>query len=147
MEPCFTSGCEIILTSITYRPAPPGGSDDEERTKKGCCHGGLPWWFVFVGWFLVAATGVVTSYFTMLYGLKFGKERSISWLVSMVVSFFQSVLITQPIKVRKNRSFQVFFFYNQKYIFLCTRSQVDSSVPPNTGALLCCIFRPCYKES
>ncbi|XP_024919509.1 polycystic kidney disease protein 1-like 2 [Cynoglossus semilaevis] len=81
------------------KPAPPGGSDDEERAKKGCCHGGLPWWFVFVGWFLVAATGAVTSYFTMLYGLKFGKERSISWLVSMVVSFFQSVLITQPIKV------------------------------------------------
>ncbi|KAI3355890.1 hypothetical protein L3Q82_004434 [Scortum barcoo] len=35
----------------------------------------------------------------MLYGLKFGKERSISWLISMVVSFFQSNLIIQPLKV------------------------------------------------
>ncbi|KAK5861396.1 hypothetical protein PBY51_022796 [Eleginops maclovinus] len=35
----------------------------------------------------------------MLYGLKFGKERSASWLVSMIVSFFQSILVIQPLKV------------------------------------------------
>ncbi|XP_072309146.1 polycystin-1-like protein 2 [Eucyclogobius newberryi] len=35
----------------------------------------------------------------MLYGLKFGKEKSISWLVSMSVSFFQSLLLIQPLKV------------------------------------------------
>uniref|UniRef100_A0A7N6A255 Polycystic kidney disease 1 like 2a n=1 Tax=Anabas testudineus TaxID=64144 RepID=A0A7N6A255_ANATE len=67
--------------------------------KKQCCHGGLPWWFIFVGWLLVIATSFVAGFFTMLYGLKFGKPRSISWLVSMIVSFFQSVLIIQPLKV------------------------------------------------
>uniref|UniRef100_A0A669C1R8 Polycystic kidney disease 1 like 2a n=1 Tax=Oreochromis niloticus TaxID=8128 RepID=A0A669C1R8_ORENI len=67
---------------------------------------GLPWWFIFVGWLLVIATSVVSGYFTMLYGLKFGKPRSISWLVSMVISFFQSVLLIQPLKVL---CFAIFF--------------------------------------
>ncbi|CAJ1078835.1 polycystic kidney disease protein 1-like 2 [Xyrichtys novacula] len=74
-------------------------SDEKQKKKSRCCHGGLPWWFVFVGWLLVISTSVVSGYFTMLYGLKFGKDRSVSWLVSMVISFFQSVLVIQPLKV------------------------------------------------
>ncbi|KAM7407743.1 hypothetical protein PAMA_003475 [Pampus argenteus] len=76
-----------------------GGGDDGNQKKRQCCHGGLPWWFIFVGWLLVIATSCVAGYFTMLYGLKYGKERSISWLISMIVSFFQSILVIQPLKV------------------------------------------------
>ncbi|XP_062287305.1 polycystin-1-like protein 2 [Scomber scombrus] len=72
---------------------------DGNQKKKICCHGGLPWWFIFVGWLLVIATSFVAGYFTMLYGLKFGKQRSISWLISMIISFFQSILVIQPLKV------------------------------------------------
>ncbi|CAF91610.1 unnamed protein product, partial [Tetraodon nigroviridis] len=72
---------------------------DEGGCKTNCCRGGFPWWFIFFGWLLVIATSVVAGYFTMIYGLKFGKERSISWLISMIVSFFQSILIIQPLKV------------------------------------------------
>uniref|UniRef100_A0A8D0GTB2 Polycystin 1 like 2/pseudo n=1 Tax=Sphenodon punctatus TaxID=8508 RepID=A0A8D0GTB2_SPHPU len=60
---------------------------------------GLPWWFVFIGWFLVAATSGVSGFFTMLYGLHYGKENSIKWLISMAISFFESLFITQPLKV------------------------------------------------
>ncbi|KAM6978376.1 polycystin-1-like protein 2 [Tautogolabrus adspersus] len=74
-------------------------SEESQKKKKVCCHGGLPWWFIFIGWLLVIGTSVVAGYFTMLYGLKFGKERSVSWLVSQIVSFFQSVLVIQPLKV------------------------------------------------
>ncbi|KAF7660849.1 hypothetical protein LDENG_00274430 [Lucifuga dentata] len=42
----------------------------------------------------------------MLYGLKFGKERSINWLVSLVISFFQSLFVIQPLKVL---CFAIFF--------------------------------------
>lgn len=55
------------------------------------------------------ATSVIAGYFTMIYGLKFGKKRSISWLISMVVSFFQSILIIQPLKVQWRKE-----FYTQK---------------------------------
>ncbi|XP_069389608.1 polycystin-1-like protein 2 [Paralichthys olivaceus] len=96
-----------LLTSSSVSPDKLGqnklsladSTNDDGQKKKGCCHGGLPWWFIFVTWLLVVATSFVAGYFTMLYGLKFGKERSISWLVSMIVSFFQSILITQPLKV------------------------------------------------
>lgn len=35
----------------------------------------------------------------MLYGFEFGKEKSEKWLTSMLVSFFQSVVVIQPFKV------------------------------------------------
>ncbi|XP_067104833.1 polycystin-1-like protein 2 [Osmerus mordax] len=84
----------------------PAESLDEDTSKRKCCSGGLPWWFVFVGWILVVATSGVSGFFTMIYGLHYGKERSVSWLISMVVSFFESLLITQPLKVL---GFAVFF--------------------------------------
>ncbi|XP_040185090.1 polycystic kidney disease protein 1-like 2 [Rana temporaria] len=69
-----------------------------EDKKKNSAKG-LPWWFVFIGWFLVAATSGVSGFFTMLYGLHYGKDSSIKWLISMAISFFESLFITQPLKV------------------------------------------------
>ncbi|NWT18612.1 PK1L2 protein, partial [Vireo altiloquus] len=74
----------------------PNLSNDD---KKSFSHRGLPWWFVFIAWFLVAATSGVSGFFTMLYGLHYGKENSIKWLISMVISFLESLFITQPLKV------------------------------------------------
>nr|XP_057945528.1 polycystin-1-like protein 2 isoform X3 [Doryrhamphus excisus] len=79
-------------------PSPEEIGENGAGAKK-CCAGGLPWWFVFVGWILVIATSGVSGYFTMMYGLTYGKDRSISWLISMSVSFFESLFITQPLKV------------------------------------------------
>ncbi|XP_054627000.1 polycystic kidney disease protein 1-like 2 [Dunckerocampus dactyliophorus] len=79
-------------------PSPEERGENGAGAKK-CCPGGLPWWFVFVGWILVIATSGVSGYFTMMYGLTYGKDRSISWLISMLVSFFESLFITQPLKV------------------------------------------------
>ncbi|XP_037646091.1 polycystic kidney disease protein 1-like 2 [Sebastes umbrosus] len=99
-EQLFISSC-VNPDELTQKKLSPADSTDGDgsQKKRACCHGGLPWWFIFVGWLLVIASSFVAGYFTMLYGLKFGKERSVSWLVSMIVSFFQSVLIIQPLKV------------------------------------------------
>ncbi|XP_067853685.1 polycystin-1-like protein 2 [Heptranchias perlo] len=87
----------LCSSSVSERFSPtPSISGD---SKKGHCSKGLPWWFVFIGWVLVAATSGVSAFFTMLYGLHYGKDRSIKWLISMAISFFESVLITQPLKV------------------------------------------------
>ncbi|KAM6064195.1 polycystin-1-like protein 2 [Theristicus caerulescens] len=67
--------------------------------KKSSSSKGLPWWFVFIAWFLVAATSGVSGFFTMLYGLHYGKENSVKWLISMAISFLESLFITQPLKV------------------------------------------------
>lgn len=96
---------EPHLSSASSADHPSRSPSPEDSTEGGgagkkCCQGGLPWWFVFIGWLLVVATSGVSAFFTMLYGLKYGKERSVSWLISMVVSFFESLFITQPLKVR-----------------------------------------------
>lgn len=99
-------GMKALLESHSSSLAggPLDGSTSSEDSINGdsgrkCCRGGLPWWFVFVGWILVIATSGVSGYFTMMYGLTYGRDRSISWLISMVVSFFESLFITQPLKV------------------------------------------------
>ncbi|KAM6177463.1 polycystin-1-like protein 2 [Erethizon dorsatum] len=60
---------------------------------------GLPWWCALVGWLLVAATSGTAAFFTMLYGLHYGRASSLRWLLSMAVSLAESVLVTQPLKV------------------------------------------------
>ncbi|XP_070941099.1 polycystin-1-like protein 2 isoform X1 [Macaca nemestrina] len=60
---------------------------------------GLPWWCILVGWLLVAATSGVAAFFTMLYGLHYGRASSLRWLISIAVSFVESVFVTQPLKV------------------------------------------------
>ncbi|KAF4788793.1 hypothetical protein TURU_157633 [Turdus rufiventris] len=47
----------------------------------------------------IQATSAVSGFFTMLYGLHYGKENSIKWLISIVISFLESLFITQPLKV------------------------------------------------
>ncbi|XP_039236742.1 polycystic kidney disease protein 1-like 2 [Pipra filicauda] len=87
--------CSSASTSEGWSLTPNFSGDD----KKNVSSKGLPWWFVFIGWFLVAATSGVSGFFTMLYGLHYGKENSIKWLISMVISFLESLFITQPLKV------------------------------------------------
>uniref|UniRef100_A0A671Q5U9 Polycystic kidney disease 1 like 2a n=1 Tax=Sinocyclocheilus anshuiensis TaxID=1608454 RepID=A0A671Q5U9_9TELE len=110
---CSVSGLHTRSSSPTE-----GNSGDSRK----CSQKGLPWWFVFVGWFLVVSTSGVSAYFTMMYGLTYGKERSISWLISMVVSFFESLFITQPVKVRdgiKKTILVIFLFVFYDCIFMC----------------------------
>ncbi|XP_072487409.1 polycystin-1-like protein 2 [Notamacropus eugenii] len=68
-------------------------------SKQSSAGPGLPWWFALIGWLLIVSTSGVAAFFTMLYGLHYGKDNSIKWLLSMAVSFVESVFITQPLKV------------------------------------------------
>ena len=43
---------------------------------------------------------VSSGFFTILYSMQWGKEKANEWLTTFVLSFFQSVVIVQPIKVR-----------------------------------------------
>ncbi|XP_006888947.1 PREDICTED: polycystic kidney disease protein 1-like 2 [Elephantulus edwardii] len=79
----------------------------------------LPWWCALVGWLLVVATSGVAAFFTMLYGLHYGRASSLKWLLSMAVSFVESVFITQPLKVL---GFAAFFA-------LVLRSEEDEEEP------------------
>lgn len=59
----------------------------------------LPWWFLFIGWFLLFAMSGISTFFTLLYGFQYGRESSIQWVVTLSLSLVQSIFIMQPLKV------------------------------------------------
>ncbi|XP_072050241.1 polycystin-1-like protein 2 [Amphiura filiformis] len=72
---------------------------DEEEEESYSGQGFLPWWCIYIAWTLTLISWTVCAYFILQYGLRFGLDASINWLVSMMVSIIQSVVIVQPIKV------------------------------------------------
>ncbi|XP_071344802.1 polycystin-1-like protein 2 isoform X2 [Trachinotus anak] len=85
---------EMVFSShLIY--CPPSVKKKKERSG-GCW---LPWWCVFVGWFLLLSISGVSTYFTLLYGFQYGKEKSTKWVMSLGLSLFQSIFILQPLKV------------------------------------------------
>ncbi|XP_048586750.1 uncharacterized protein LOC5520842 isoform X2 [Nematostella vectensis] len=71
-------------------------NNDQEKPKTPGC---LPPWFTYIGWTLCILTALAASAFTFFYSLMWGADVSNNWLTSIMVSFFQDVIITQPIKV------------------------------------------------
>lgn len=62
----------------------------------------LPYWFVFVAYVLVFFSVASGAFFTILYAFEWGKDKSEAWLVTFLMSFVQSVLLIQPLKVSHN---------------------------------------------
>ncbi|XP_029283576.1 polycystic kidney disease protein 1-like 2 [Cottoperca gobio] len=85
---------EMVFSShLAYCPPPV----KKRKRKSGSCW--LPWWCVFLGWFLLLSISGVSAFFTLLYGLDYGREKSIKWVMSLGLSLFQSIFILQPLKV------------------------------------------------
>nr|XP_023395782.1 polycystic kidney disease and receptor for egg jelly-related protein [Loxodonta africana] len=59
----------------------------------------LPWWCVYVAWFLVFAICSISSFFIVFYGLTYGYDLSIQWLFTSFCSFFQSIFLVQTSKI------------------------------------------------
>ena len=72
------------------------GRADEEDGKK---NKPLPHWLIYIAYLLCFLTSVASAFFVILYGFQFGKMKSDQWVVSMLVSFAQSIFILQPLKV------------------------------------------------
>lgn len=66
------------------------------KEKKKCR---LPSWFVYVGHVLAFCSVAVAFWATVEFGGSFGKAKSEEWLLSFFVSFFESVFLSQPLKV------------------------------------------------
>ncbi|KAL3876324.1 hypothetical protein ACJMK2_034186 [Sinanodonta woodiana] len=59
----------------------------------------LPWYFIIIAWILLWASVLVSAAFVLFYGIMFQDLKCKKWITSMLISFFTSVFITQPIKV------------------------------------------------
>ena len=62
----------------------------------------LPYACNYVAWFLAFSAVVLSGFFLMLYSMQWGKQKSEEWLTTFLLSFFESVLCLDPVKVSVN---------------------------------------------
>ncbi|XP_061173586.1 polycystin-1-like protein 2 [Saccostrea echinata] len=60
---------------------------------------GLPCCVVYVAWIFLALTVLISAFFLLLYSMEWGKEKSEEWLLSFFLSFFESIVLVDPVKV------------------------------------------------
>ena len=68
--------------------------DNGEEDKRN-----WPSWTLYVGWTLVFLSITVSGFFLILYSMEWGKSKSEDWLVAFVLSFVESVIMLDPLKV------------------------------------------------
>ena len=54
---------------------------------------------IYLAWFLIICACTVSAVFLVFYSLMWGKSISEKWLSSMLISFSQDVVVTEPVKV------------------------------------------------
>ena len=59
----------------------------------------FPWWFKIIAYFISFVFASVSLFFVVIKGIEFGDEKVTKWLTSLIISFFTSVLLTQPLQV------------------------------------------------
>lgn len=61
----------------------------------------LPWWSMSLAYLLIFLSISVSSYFTFMYSIVWGKELALKWLLSIAINVVLSIILIQPVKVSK----------------------------------------------
>ncbi|GIX93742.1 polycystin-1 [Caerostris extrusa] len=85
----------------------------------------FPWWCRIIAWILAVSSIVVSCFFLWAYGVQFGDEKTKKWITSLLISFFSSILVTQPIKV-----FLVAMFFSAIFKTVDTEEEEDEDEEP-----------------
>ena len=85
---------EIKSPLPTSRPV-----DECETKKKKKKSLKFPWWCKIIGFILSFIFMAVSVTFVIFYGIQFGDLKCQKWLTSLLISFFTSIFLTQPLKV------------------------------------------------
>jgi polycystin 1L2 len=62
--------------------------------------GKLPHWVIYIAWTIVTLAVVASAFFLLLYSMQWGTEISNEWLTTFVLSFLESILVVDPVKVQ-----------------------------------------------
>ena len=66
--------------------------------RRGCSFT-LPNWFIFIAWILCFLSSVASATFIIFYSLQWGKDVSEQWLISIAMSTFLDVFVSEPVKI------------------------------------------------
>ncbi|GAB1597495.1 polycystic kidney disease protein 1-like 2 [Argonauta hians] len=83
--------------SRPHTPAVRKNASDRDKKKKKPFM--FPWWCRIISWILLWLSVAGCCAGVTFYGITFGNEKCTKWISSMLISFFSSVFITEPIKV------------------------------------------------
>ena len=93
----------LILVVLFSKSVPKGQAARPTAGRTGRKRSGfkldLPYWCVYIGWVLVVLSITVSAFFTILYSFEWGREKSTAWLTAFLLSFAESVILIQPVKV------------------------------------------------
>lgn len=70
----------------------------------------LPSFCRYIAWVVVFLALLSSSFFLLLYSMEWGKSKSEEWLTSFVLSFFESILVMDPLKVPL--TFYIYIYIN-----------------------------------
>ncbi|CAL1543663.1 unnamed protein product [Lymnaea stagnalis] len=121
VKPQMDNGHSRSTTSLATTASYPDGRSDNERLVVGSSREGsspspseaeammltgkkkkscqLPWWCKWVAWALLLLCTLMSASLVTFYGISFKDETCKKWITSLIISFFTSVFITQPVKV------------------------------------------------
>jgi hypothetical protein len=94
MRSSDASAMSMPETGETSEPPAKTLKSKKEKEKWTC-----PWWCLFIAYGLSLLLAAVSIFFTIVRGIEFGDEKTQQWLTSLIVGFFSSILLLQPIKV------------------------------------------------
>jgi len=97
----------VLIIAVFFSKSVPKGSRSNKTSatgkKRSGCKVQLPFWCAYIAWFLVALSIIVSAFFTILYSFEWGREKSTAWLTSFLLSFAESIVLIQPVKVSQNK--------------------------------------------
>lgn len=59
----------------------------------------FPHWFIFVPWLLCFLLSVCSATFVVFYSLQWGADTSEKWLISVGLSLFMDIFVSEPLKI------------------------------------------------
>ena len=59
----------------------------------------LPYWVVYIGWFLAIGGIFACAFMILLYSMEWGKQKSEEWLSTFLLSMIQSAIVVDPILI------------------------------------------------
>lgn len=59
----------------------------------------LPHWVTYIAWAIAILAVLSSAFFLILYSMQWGIPKSEEWLTTFVLSFFESLIMVDPVKV------------------------------------------------
>lgn len=85
---------ERLQTTVTQMTIP--AKKKKKKKRQGVL---FPWWCVFIAYGVSLIMISVSIFLMIVRGIDLGDMKVRKWLGSLVIAFFSSVLLSQPIKV------------------------------------------------